>query len=188
MSRSNPALLRAPTVLPEGNCLAFLGYGLRVVVACDIAEAEEGVVEAILELVSFTFLYGGYLTYNGVQLVVDYRRIRSIARPRMILLPIVAIRVRGCIRVVESAVAAFAGQGVGIFVQTRKDTTFLCIVFIDEAAVIVEAPNFLLRSRLAPVIRLEHKDMPNARKVFLCNARLRNNRRRKQNRRGEKIG
>jgi hypothetical protein len=56
MPRRDPELLRAPTVLPEGKCLAFLGHSFRVVVACDVAEAEKGVAETVLEFVSFTFL------------------------------------------------------------------------------------------------------------------------------------
>jgi len=48
MSGRDAALLGAPTELPEGGLLLLLGFVFGVVEAGDVAEAEEGVVEAAL--------------------------------------------------------------------------------------------------------------------------------------------
>ena len=49
MAGCDISLLRTPVELPKGNLLVVVGNFLRVVVAGDVAEAEEWVIEAILE-------------------------------------------------------------------------------------------------------------------------------------------
>jgi hypothetical protein len=45
--------------LPEWKSFVTLGHSFGVVIACDVAEAEEGVGEAVLTMVSYHFPYEG---------------------------------------------------------------------------------------------------------------------------------
>lgn len=168
MARRDVYLVGAPAELPQGKRLAGLRHALGVVVAGDVAEAEEDVGEAVLYIcfVRLCFLtqilksWGWILesgnlgdlnwwwgvavrTYQRIQLIINRALPCLIAIPRMITRAIYTICVLLLRLIVERAITYRGGERIWIVFQPREDATAVFGCILDEFAVRAETADFV---------------------------------------------
>ena len=117
MSRGNAKLLRTPVELPNRPLRRPLSSLFGIVIARNVAKAQKHVREAVLLIHEQMVPRRKTSTHNGIQLIIDIRRISRLAVPCVVASSVLAVCVALLRLILERTIPYSGRQGIWILIH-----------------------------------------------------------------------